>query len=158
MYSKRGVLPGMILIGSMVLFGLSDRVLLPIALLLFAYSVLLRVFIRTWIGEHTRFNHMEVGELIVHGPFAHVRNPLYLSNVLAAFSWLMFLNLHWGLILPLTLSLFFNWHLVILEEEEYLSDKFPMDYPGWKSITKRWFDFKLLSLPLLNFDSAKLFM
>jgi protein-S-isoprenylcysteine O-methyltransferase Ste14 len=90
--------------------------------------------VRLWAVSHagsaTRTTSGAGGdELIMTGPFAHTRNPLYLGNFLltiglciAAWPWMP-----WMLIIVIGLFIF-QYSLIISLEEEYLRNKFSQLY------------------------------
>ncbi|OQX58682.1 hypothetical protein B5M50_03950 [candidate division KSB1 bacterium 4484_219] len=91
---------------------------------------LLRLWGVSYAGSATRTTG-EVGgdELITSGPFAHVRNPLYLGNFLltcgfciAAWAWMP-----WMLLLAIGLFAF-QYGLIISLEEDFLQEKFGEAY------------------------------
>ncbi len=102
---------------------------------------LLRIWGVSHAGSATRTTSGAGGdELITSGPFAYVRNPLYLGNFLislgftiAAWAWMpcMFL---------LVLVLFgVQYGLIISLEEEYLQKKFGPIYERYKNHVPRFF-------------------
>ncbi len=96
--------------------------------------VLLGELIRFWgvsiAGSETRTTGRVGGTfLITNGPFAHVRNPLYLGNMLmyagigimsmALFPWLLIAAIVW---------FYMQYYLIVTNEEEYLRNQFGSDY------------------------------
>jgi protein-S-isoprenylcysteine O-methyltransferase Ste14 len=77
--------------------------------------------------------------LITTGPFAFVRNPLYLGNItmyaglgvmsLALFPWLMIVALIW---------FFVQYTLIVAKEEEYLRDRFGATYDEYCRHVRRF--------------------
>jgi protein-S-isoprenylcysteine O-methyltransferase Ste14 len=53
-------------------------------------GILLRIRTRQFIGEHTRGSKHEAECLVVDGPYAYTRHPLYLSNTIIAISAILF--------------------------------------------------------------------
>ncbi len=99
--------------------------------------------IRIWAVSHagsaTRTTSGAGGEtLIMTGPFAYIRNPLYAGNFLmstglclAAWPWMPWMLL-------ITIMLFsFQYSLIIHLEEEYLTGKFPQLYQQYLSNVPR---------------------
>lgn len=91
-------------------------------------------FLRLWgvaiAGSETRTTDTVGGTfLITTGPFAHVRNPLYLGNILMYFGVGVMSNalMPW---LPLAafLYFFFQYSLIVSLEEEYLIRTFTGDF------------------------------
>ncbi len=101
---------------------------------------LIRLWGVSWAGSETRTTG-EVGGsfLIVSGPFAHVRNPLYLGNILiytglgvmsfAVFPYLQIAGL---------LFFYFQYRMIIKEEEKYLQSKFGAAFEDYKRNVPRF--------------------
>ena len=95
----------------------------------------------SWAGSETRTKG-EVGGtyLIISGPFALVRNPLYVGNILlytgiGIMSWSLFPYLQ------IAALLFFavQYHFIVLEEEKYLKEKFGNSYKEYLRNVPRFF-------------------
>ncbi len=95
---------------------------------------LLRLWGVSWAGSETRTTGKVGGSyLIVSGPFAHLRNPLYLGNILlytglgimsfALFPWLQVIGF---------IFFSFQYYLIVKEEEKYLIDTFGEQYIEYK--------------------------
>ncbi|HVO72598.1 MAG TPA: isoprenylcysteine carboxylmethyltransferase family protein [Ignavibacteriaceae bacterium] len=94
-----------------------------------------------WAGSETRTTG-EVGGsfLIVSGPFAHLRNPLYLGNILiytglgvmsfAVFPYLQIVGF---------LFFYFQYRMIIKEEERYLQSRFGTAFVDYKKNVPRFF-------------------
>lgn len=101
---------------------------------------LIRLWGVSWAGSETRTTG-EVGGsfLIVSGPFAHVRNPLYLGNILiytglgvmsfAVFPYLQIAGL---------LFFYFQYRMIIKEEEKYLQSTFGAAFEDYKRNVPRF--------------------
>jgi protein-S-isoprenylcysteine O-methyltransferase Ste14 len=100
--------------------------------------------IRFWgvsiAGSETRTTGRVGGTfLITTGPFAYVRNPLYVGNMLmyagvgvmsmALFPWLLLIALVW---------FYFQYYLIVTQEEEYLNERFGDDYRNYTSVVGRF--------------------
>lgn len=87
---------------------------------------LIRLWGVSWAGSETRTTG-EVGGsfLIVSGPFAHVRNPLYLGNILI-YTGLGIMSFALFPYLQISGLLFFylQYRMIIKEEEKYLQSTF----------------------------------
>jgi protein-S-isoprenylcysteine O-methyltransferase Ste14 len=94
--------------------------------------------IRFWgvsiVGSETRTTGTVGGTyLITTGPFAYVRNPLYLGNMLlyagvgvmsrALFPWLLAVAVLW---------FYVQYYLIVSKEEEYLAQRFGAEYAEYK--------------------------
>ena len=90
----------------------------------------LRLWGVSWAGSETRTTGGVGGSfLVISGPFAHVRNPLYVGNILLYFglgimSWALFPYLQ------IIAIIFFimQYHFIVKEEEGYLIKTFGDDY------------------------------
>ncbi len=100
--------------------------------------------IRFWgvsiVGAETRTTGTVGGTyLITSGPFGHVRNPLYLGNMLlyagvgimsmALFPWLLILALIW---------FYIQYALIVSKEEEYLAGRFGGEYEEYRRHVPRF--------------------
>lgn len=100
--------------------------------------------IRFWgvaiAGSETRTTGTVGGTyLITNGPFARVRNPLYVGNMLlyagvgvmsmALFPWLLIAACVW---------FYIQYTLIVSKEEEYLAEQFGDDYAHYKSHVRRF--------------------
>jgi len=101
-------------------------------------------YLRLWgvaiAGSETRTTDRVGGTfLITTGPFAYVRNPLYLGNILMYFGFgVMSMALFpW---LPLIALAFFTWQysLIIQLEEEHLAERFGDDYRFYRTSVQRF--------------------
>jgi protein-S-isoprenylcysteine O-methyltransferase Ste14 len=101
---------------------------------------LIRLWGVSWAGSETRTTGTVGGTyLIISGPFSHLRNPLYLGNILmytglgimsfALFPWLQIAGF-----------IFFSlqYYLIVLEEEKYLVQTFGEKYEAYKSNVPRF--------------------
>jgi len=109
----------------------------------FAFVVtgeLIRLWGVSWAGSETRTTSRPEGSyLIVSGPFAHTRNPLYTGNIIiylgigimsfAIFPYLQIIALAFFI---------FQYHFIIKAEEEFLSAKYGMDYKHYKENVPRF--------------------
>ena len=100
--------------------------------------------IRLWgvsiVGSETRTTGTVGGTyLITTGPFAYVRNPLYLGNMLlyagigvmsmALFPWLPTVAVVW---------FYVQYYLIVTKEEEYLLERFGAEYAEYKKHVSRF--------------------
>ena len=81
--------------------------------------------------------HHAVSRLVTTGPFRLTRNPMYTGHVVALLGAALRAGSWWPLvILPLCMRA--TTRLVILPEEEYLSDRFGEDYERYRARVRRW--------------------
>ena len=102
----------------------------------FAFAIsgeLMRFWGVSWAGSETRTTGGVGGTyLVISGPFAFVRNPLYVGNILlytgiGIMSWSLFPYLQ------IVALLFFavQYHFIVLEEEKFLKEKFGEAYKNY---------------------------
>jgi protein-S-isoprenylcysteine O-methyltransferase Ste14 len=107
--------------------------------------IILGEIVRFWgvsiVGAETRTTGPVGGTyLITTGPFAYVRNPLYLGNMIlytgvgvmsmALFPWLQILALGW---------FYVQYTLIVTREEEYLAGEFRGEYERYRREVRRFF-------------------
>jgi len=150
------------------------------------WSVRLRILSRTYVGLHTRSHSQSAPTLITEGPFAMVRNPLYLSNLTMALTLVLLrmsgsdLSIVFGILHVLFwgLLIFLHYQLVILQEESDLRTRFSQEprignsrssnennddansgvanWHEWMAQTPRWFRLSVLWLPLKPLSQTNL--
>ena len=100
------------------------------------------VGIRFWVigyrkrgTSQRRGGEIRSSELITDGLYAHVRNPLYLGNlVIAAGVMILFFNL-W--LIPVFFCVVLHYYMIIRAEEAYLEKRFGETYVSYKQNTPR---------------------
>ncbi len=87
----------------------------------------------SWAGSETRTTGTVGGTfLIVSGPFAYVRNPLYLGNMLMYLGFgIMSYSLFPYLQIIALLFFYFQYHFIVKEEEKYLAETFGFAYEDY---------------------------
>lgn len=91
---------------------------------------LIRFWGVSWAGSETRTTGTVGGTfLIISGPFAYVRNPLYVGNILIYLG-LGIMSFAWFPYLQIVALLFFilQYYFIVKEEEKYLVEKFGEQY------------------------------
>ncbi len=101
---------------------------------------LIRLWGVSYAGSETRTTTVGGSRLVISGPFAHVRNPLYVGNILLYFgvgvmSFALFPYLQ---IFALIFFVVQYW-LIVGEEEKYLAQSFGEDYMNYKKNVPRFF-------------------
>lgn len=100
--------------------------------------------IRFWgvsiAGSETRTTGQVGGTyLITTGPFAHVRNPLYVGNMLLYIGvGVMSLALFPWLLIGAALWFYFQYYMIVTREEEYLIERFGRDYEHYRNNVRRF--------------------
>ncbi len=106
--------------------------------------VLAGEFFRLWgvsyAGSETRTTGGVGGTyLVISGPFAHVRNPLYFGNILIYTGIGVMSMALYPYLLLCAISLFiWQYHTIIKEEEAYLQKKFGKHYDDYCNSVPRW--------------------
>ncbi|MHB1685983.1 MAG: methyltransferase family protein [Ignavibacteriaceae bacterium] len=94
----------------------------------------------SWAGSETRTTGSVGGTfLIISGPFARVRNPLYVGNILMYFGLgIMSFSIFPYLQIVALLFFFVQYHFIIKEEEGYLSKAYGKDYQDYLNNVPRF--------------------
>jgi protein-S-isoprenylcysteine O-methyltransferase Ste14 len=94
----------------------------------------------SWAGSETRTTGGVGGTyLIISGPFAYIRNPLYVGNILLYVGiGIMSMALFPYLQIAALIFFSFQYHFIVLEEEGYLVDEFS-DYGEYCKQVPRFF-------------------
>jgi protein-S-isoprenylcysteine O-methyltransferase Ste14 len=117
----------------MLIFQESTPLTLLIGFAVALIGELIRFWGVSWAGSETRTTGGVGGTfLIISGPFAYVRNPLYVGNILlylglgimsfALFPYLQIVAIVFFLI---------QYYFIVSEEEKYLREKFKDDYKDY---------------------------
>lgn len=89
------------------------------------------------IGVISRTRSDRLGPLVTSGPFAYVRNPLYVGNVLIWTGFALTAGLVW--LAPLFgLLLFLEYHAIVQWEEELLESRYPAEFDAYRAAVPRW--------------------
>ncbi len=102
---------------------------------------LIRLWGVSWAGSETRTTGGVGGTfLVISGPFAHVRNPLYVGNILMYFG-LGIMSMALFPYLQIFAIIFFivQYHFIVKEEEGFLETKFGTDYQNYLENVPRFF-------------------
>lgn len=113
--------------------------LLPIGVILVVTGELLRLNGVRYAGGETRTLKVGASALCSSGPFAYLRNPLYLGNVIIYAGMVLIAGGEFvWILLPVTLTFFFlEYGLIISLEEETLRKKFNEEYGEYLSMVPR---------------------
>ena len=87
----------------------------------------------SWAGSETRTTGTVGGTfLIISGPFGHVRNPLYVGNILMYFGMgIMSMALFPYLQIIALFFFFIQYHYIVTEEEQYLRKTYGKEYEAY---------------------------
>jgi protein-S-isoprenylcysteine O-methyltransferase Ste14 len=97
--------------------------------------------VRLWavhhIGAISRTRSDRLGPLVDRGPFARVRNPLYLGNILLWLGFALSTRLLW-LAPIIALLLAFEYHAIVRWEETLLTERIGESYRRYMERVPRW--------------------
>jgi protein-S-isoprenylcysteine O-methyltransferase Ste14 len=125
----------------MLVFENANPVSLVVGFLIALLGELIRYWGVSWAGSETRTTGSVGGSnLIISGPFAYVRNPLYVGNILMYFG-LGIMSFALFPYLQIIAIAFFilQYHLIIGEEESFLEKKFGEQYKRFVENVPRFF-------------------
>ncbi len=114
----------------------------PVSLAAGFLVALLGEAIRFWGVGHASYETRVTGtvgasRLVVSGPFAYVRNPLYVGNILLYVGFGVMANLLW-LVLFTFAWFIFQYHMIVSREEEFLLSKFGKEYEAFRAAVPRF--------------------
>ena len=106
-------------------------------LILLALGEGLRLWGVAVVGKGSRTRGGGVGQLAMHGPYAYVRNPLYLGNFLLTLGATCLSELLW--LIPAVIVLFVVQYVpIVLWEERVLAERFGPPYAAYCQQVPRW--------------------
>jgi len=139
-----------------ILFKLRDYSPIPFVIIMFIYGnpvleSIIAGLIMVVIGESTRIRGVShIGgvsrtrsfstgqKLIMSGPFAHVRNPLYIGNFFLSTGFVVLSNVSHYFTAIFILAFFVQYIPIVLWEEENLKKVFPKEYKEFFDNVPRW--------------------
>lgn len=108
----------------------TERSLKAGGLLLVLIGLSLRVWASSFAGRHTRSQNIEGEKLAAAGPYAYVRNPIYLGSVVLGSGMVLLIGDR-RLVIPGALTFLALYFGLIPAEEEFLTTKFPNEYAAY---------------------------
>lgn len=131
LYRWRGELPTVFIILILIFSKTNELSLLVGIIFLFTGQLL-----RYWsIGYDVNYNTrrsrtLHTDFLFTSGPYAYVRNPIYLGNFFIGLSYCVISNLWWSGIIFFPLF-YLHYNQIIILEEKYLREKFKEKYDDY---------------------------
>jgi protein-S-isoprenylcysteine O-methyltransferase Ste14 len=119
--------------------ALTDAVFDQAGLLLALLGQALRFYVLGWVPEGTsgQGNRLEASVLNMRGPYAYVRNPLYVGNLLICLGLMLIAHDVW--VYAVGLGFFFGeYFFIIRAEENFLRDKFGVAFDDYCAKVPRW--------------------
>ena len=113
-----------------------------VSVLVGAIPLILGEFLRLWAvgyaGGATRSRTLgAASDLVTTGPYAHVRNPLYLGNLLLSLGVCVIANVYW-MIAVLLVGYFVQYLPIIASEEAYLREFCGTTYQSYYTVVPRF--------------------
>ena len=143
----------------MLIFAKLELVFFVSGFLIVIVGELIRFWGVSIVGSETRTTKkLEGTQLVISGPYAYVRNPLYIGNMLIYCGMCIMSNTLFPYLL-IVVFIFFSvqYHFIVKLEEEFLLQKFGDDYKNYlKKVPKFFPNFfpqkkKLASQPKFDF-------
>lgn len=125
----------------MLIFENATIASLLIGFVIAVFGELIRLWGVSWAGSETRTTGGVGGTyLVISGPFAHARNPLYVGNILMYLG-LGIMSMSLFPYLQIVAILFFivQYQFIVKEEEGFLVKKFGKDYQKYLQNVPRFF-------------------
>ncbi|MDT8445881.1 MAG: methyltransferase [bacterium] len=128
----------------MLWLGQANQESLIAGSLLMILGELVRVHGVAYIGGVSRTRSYSTGQKVISGgPFAHVRNPLYIGNLLLSGGLVVVSNVHfffaYDFVVFFVLVFFAQYIPVVAWEESNLVNKFGQAYEDYRHLVPRWF-------------------
>lgn len=124
----------------LILFMINNPNILSATLgtLIIVLGEMIRLYSVAFIGSISRTRKDNLGsQLVTTGPFAIVRNPLYLGNFFIVSGIALYSGVLWFILLS-TALFYFQYHYIIQYEESLLEKKFGNDYLIYRQKVPCW--------------------
>lgn len=109
----------------------------PLGIIIIMIGIGIRLWATKHIGRRMPWMKKKGKKLVKTGPYAMVRNPLYIGNIVIATGLSILSELIW--VIPLViLYLFTLYHLVALCEEKKLTERWENDFLAYMDEVPRW--------------------
>jgi protein-S-isoprenylcysteine O-methyltransferase Ste14 len=123
-----------------VLADTRDAPLRPEWLIYVGAALLLRLWAGAHLGAHGNAARAEAPRLVRTGPYRLSRNPLYVSNILAAAGLVLFANaLPMAIAVLLIIAVIIHHIVLVLHEERTLRALHGREYAEYAANTPRWY-------------------
>jgi protein-S-isoprenylcysteine O-methyltransferase Ste14 len=118
----------------------SDTPLRPEWLVYVGAAILLRLWAGAHLGDHGNTARAEAERLVSSGPYRLSRNPLYVSNILAAAGLILFANaLPIAVAIALIIAVVIHHVVLVFHEERSLRALHGAAYADYVANTPRWY-------------------
>jgi protein-S-isoprenylcysteine O-methyltransferase Ste14 len=125
----------------MLIFENANPASMVVGFLIAVIGEFIRFWGVSWAGSETRTTGGVGGtNLIISGPFAYVRNPLYVGNILMYFGLGIMSFALFPYLQVIAIAFFIlQYHLIVGEEESFLAKKFGEQYKRFVDNVPRFF-------------------
>lgn len=121
------------------IYGRPTILTLIIGFLVSAFGEVLRIWAVSYAGSETRTTKFGASVLVTQGPYAYVRNPLYLGNLLIYFGVSVMANSLFPILQVIGIGYFYlQYFFIIREEEQFLQSKFKEKYEDYAASVNRF--------------------
>ena len=132
-----------VLVGAFVvrpgnIFGSHQALGVSVSIALVVLGLALRAWAGGCAGSHTRKATIEAPKLVTGGPFAHVRNPIYLASIILGLGMVGLLGDPWMLALYVGVFIFL-YTAIVPAEEAFLRKTFPDEFARYCANVPRMF-------------------
>lgn len=137
---RRYISSGALLLGTIIkafVQGRSVRTAWLVGIGLVLLALALRIYAAAYLRGRHVVTEIEAESLCIAGPFAYVRNPLYIGNFIIGLAVALTLN-EWYCYLIFGAEFTLMYALIIPYEEQFLSRKFTADYSAYCSEIHRF--------------------
>jgi protein-S-isoprenylcysteine O-methyltransferase Ste14 len=124
----------------LLLFGIPTARTATIGTLLIVFGAAARIYTVAFMGDSTH-DEMRSEQLVTTGPFALIRNPLYLANLVITFGVIFYAG-HIVIGAPLLLFFMFQYHCIAKYEENTLLAKYGDEYQRYMDRVPPWLPLK----------------
>jgi len=125
----------------MIIFQKATLLSLSIGFVIVFIGEFFRLWAVSYAGSETRTTGGGVGGtfLVVSGAYSHVRNPLYVGNMIIYIGiGVMSMALYPFLLIIAVLFFYFQYYAIINDEENYLKKKFGKQFQDYCNSVPRW--------------------
>ena len=138
LFRNRGFLPVPFIVVPFIWHGTMAAASWAFGALFVAFGESVRLWGVAAAGPETRRRSRKVTRLVVYGPFAWMRNPLYFGNFFIWTGFSVIAGLQW--FLPIAVVVFaLEYTPIVRFEEAVLESTFGDEYLRYKARTSRWF-------------------
>jgi protein-S-isoprenylcysteine O-methyltransferase Ste14 len=134
----------------LLIFGEPTVFSSTLGLLCIMAGELFRIYSVSFIGTVSRTRSDSTGQkLVIRGPFAYVRNPLYVGNFFVSMGFAIFSAEFW-LVVATAVLFAVQYYFIVRYEESILVQKFGQDYEQYIRRVPAWFPSEWPSLERLE--------